>query len=47
MKYILPIVNCVIICTLSLMMNFRDDTPIIGQAISSTNENCSLVLRSL
>ena len=30
MKYILPIVNCVIICTLSLMMNFRDDTPIIG-----------------
>lgn len=30
MKYILPIVNCVIICALSLMMNFRDDTPIIG-----------------
>ena len=30
MKYILPIVNCVVICTLSLILNFRDDTPIIG-----------------
>ena len=30
MKYILPIVNCVIICTLSLILNFRDNTPIIG-----------------
>lgn len=30
MKYILPIVNCVIICSLSLILNFRDDTPIIG-----------------
>lgn len=30
MKYILPIVNCVIICTLSVMLNFRDDTPVIG-----------------
>ena len=34
MKYILPIVNCVIICALSLMMNFRDDTPIIGVVLA-------------
>ncbi len=34
MKYILPIVNCVIICTLALMMNFRDETPIIGIILS-------------
>jgi len=30
MKYILPIVNCVIICTLAVVLNFRDDTPVIG-----------------
>ncbi len=29
-KYILPIVNCIIICSLSVLMNFRDDTLIIG-----------------
>lgn len=30
MKYILPAVNCIVICTLALLLNFRDDTPIIG-----------------
>lgn len=29
-KYILPVLNCVIICALALMLNFRDNTPVIG-----------------
>ncbi|MBQ8613640.1 MAG: hypothetical protein IJ416_05440 [Ruminiclostridium sp.] len=29
-KYIIPTINCVIICALILFLNIRDDTPIIG-----------------
>lgn len=34
MKLILAIVNCVVICTLALILNFRDDTPIMGVLFS-------------
>lgn len=30
MKYILPVVNGIVICTLAIVLNFRDDTPMIG-----------------
>lgn len=30
LKYLLPIVNCTITCTLVVVLNFRDDTPAIG-----------------
>ena len=30
MKYVLPIVNCVIICSLCIIVHIRDGTPIIG-----------------
>ena len=33
-KYILPIVNCIIICSLSLILNLRDDTLVIGIILS-------------
>lgn len=34
MKYILPIVNCIVICTLSVIVNVRDRTTIIGAIIA-------------